>query len=110
VEIFSTLPFSLAVDFAVRLIWRISAGASAFHWRYQIAELGRTHRVFALDLIGFGFTDKPNITYTNKYWGQQVDILGNCIVNSIIAKPAIKVTFQYRLVNIMMVRVGLISM
>ncbi|EWM23072.1 alpha beta fold family protein, partial [Nannochloropsis gaditana] len=38
-------------------------GASAFHWRYNIPALARTHRVFALDLLGFGLSDKPLTEY-----------------------------------------------
>lgn len=34
-------------------------GASSYSWRYVIPELARTHRVIALDLKGFGQSDKP---------------------------------------------------
>lgn len=37
--------------------------ASVEYWTYNIAELAKTHRVFALDLVGFGRTEKPNISY-----------------------------------------------
>ena len=59
--------------------------------RYQIAGLASSHRVYALDLLGFGFrysvcflywykstntdtegSDKPNITYCNTLWGHQL--------------------------------------
>jgi len=59
-------------------------GASGFHWRYQIAELGKHHRVYALDLLGFGLSDKPNITYSNEYWGQQV----SSFIREVVGEPA----------------------
>jgi pimeloyl-ACP methyl ester carboxylesterase len=34
-------------------------GASTYLWRFMIPELARTHRVIALDLKGFGRSDKP---------------------------------------------------
>jgi pimeloyl-ACP methyl ester carboxylesterase len=51
-------------------------GASADHWRKNLPELASNHRVYALDLIGFGFSDKPkpgqDIDYTFETWGQQI--------------------------------------
>lgn len=37
----------------------VGAGASSFMWRKNFDELSRDFRVFALDLLGFGFSDKP---------------------------------------------------
>ncbi|MEM7619952.1 MAG: alpha/beta hydrolase [Pseudomonadota bacterium] len=34
-------------------------GANIFSWRYLIPELSKTHRVIAVDLKGFGLSDKP---------------------------------------------------
>ncbi len=34
-------------------------GASAYSWRDVVAELERDHRVIAVDLSGFGFTERP---------------------------------------------------
>jgi pimeloyl-ACP methyl ester carboxylesterase len=36
-------------------------GASAYHWRYNIPVLAASHRVYAVDLLGFGWSDKPLI-------------------------------------------------
>jgi pimeloyl-ACP methyl ester carboxylesterase len=37
----------------------IGAGASSFMWRRNFDDLARDFRVYALDLLGFGFSDKP---------------------------------------------------
>lgn len=56
-------------------------GASSAHWRKNIAELAETGRVYAIDLIGFGGSDKPApgplqpgrcVEYIFETWGQQV--------------------------------------
>lgn len=51
-------------------------GAHSDHWRKNLPELGLTHRVYAIDLIGYGQSAKPEpgqpISYTFETWGQQV--------------------------------------
>lgn len=43
----------------------IGAGASSFMWRRNFDALARDFRVYALDLLGFGFSDKPaNVPYS----------------------------------------------
>jgi pimeloyl-ACP methyl ester carboxylesterase len=51
-------------------------GASLGHWRKNIPALAPFSRVFAIDLIGFGDSDKPapgqEISYTFETWGAQL--------------------------------------
>ncbi|MBN3958997.1 alpha/beta fold hydrolase [Nostoc sp. NMS8] len=51
-------------------------GASWGHWRKNIPVLAQSCRVYAIDLIGFGASAKPQpgekIAYTLETWGQQV--------------------------------------
>ncbi|MFM2061730.1 MAG: hypothetical protein RLZZ507_1400 [Cyanobacteriota bacterium] len=51
-------------------------GASWGHWCKNIPVLAETCRVYAIDLIGFGGSAKPQpgekITYTLETWGQQI--------------------------------------
>lgn len=45
-------------------------GASVGHWRKNIPVLAEAARVFAIDLIGFGASDKPpDFPYTFENWG-----------------------------------------
>jgi len=48
-------------------------GASAYHWRYQIPALAQHYRVYALDLLGFGWSEKALVEYSSGgLWGQQI--------------------------------------
>lgn len=51
-------------------------GASSIHWRKNIPELAKTCRVYAIDLLGYGKSDKPTpgepLAYTFETWSQQV--------------------------------------
>ncbi|ACK72785.1 alpha/beta hydrolase fold protein [Gloeothece citriformis PCC 7424] len=48
-------------------------GASIGHWRKNIPVLAeKGYRVFALDLLGFGNSDKPILNYTIELWQQQI--------------------------------------
>ncbi|GAB2279598.1 hypothetical protein Dimus_014240 [Dionaea muscipula] len=47
-------------------------GASAFHWRYNIPELAKKYKVYALDLLGFGWSEKPILEYDAMVWRDQV--------------------------------------
>lgn len=47
-------------------------GASAYHWRHNIPVLARDYHVYALDLLGFGWSDKPVMDYDASVWRDQV--------------------------------------
>eukprot|EP01041_Mallomonas_annulata_P000802 gene802-1561_t len=47
-------------------------GASVYHWRYNIPDLAKDHHVFAIDMLGFGLSDKPVIDYSAELWRDQV--------------------------------------
>jgi pimeloyl-ACP methyl ester carboxylesterase len=48
-------------------------GASSDHWRKTLNALNGTYQLFAIDLLGFGLSDKPapsaNVTYCFETWG-----------------------------------------
>ena len=41
--------------------------ASVEYWMYNFSELAKKHRVYALDMAGFGRSDKPKADYSAKY-------------------------------------------
>jgi len=48
-------------------------GASAYQWRYNIPSLAEKHRVFAMDLVGFGKSEKLVMDYSGgQIWSDQI--------------------------------------
>ena len=48
-------------------------GASAYQWRYNIPELAQNHRVYAIDLVGFGKSEKCVVDYSGGHiWSDQI--------------------------------------
>ncbi|XP_024518304.1 pheophytinase, chloroplastic [Selaginella moellendorffii] len=54
-------------------------GANCDHWRKNIPVLAERHRVYAIDLLGYGYSDKPSPRqaqpgnfYTFELWASQV--------------------------------------
>ncbi len=47
-------------------------GASILHWRKNIPILSEKHTVYALDLLGFGASQKPFTRYQIQLWSQLV--------------------------------------
>jgi pimeloyl-ACP methyl ester carboxylesterase len=45
------------------LVHGVYPGASAYEWRNNFESLSASHRVYGLDLLGFGLSDRPAITY-----------------------------------------------
>lgn len=66
----------------VLLIHGSGPGVSAWaNWRLVIPELAKTRRVIAPDMVGFGYTDRPEgVSYNMKNWAEQaialLDALG----------------------------------
>ncbi len=48
----------------VVLLHGIHAAASSFEWRHNFGYLSDRYRVFAIDLLGFGHSDRPATRYT----------------------------------------------
>ncbi len=47
-------------------------GASTDHWRKNIAELLNDFEVYAIDLLGFGRSEKPKLQYGGDLWRDQL--------------------------------------
>lgn len=46
-------------------------GASVYHFRYNIPVLARDYHVYAIDMLGFGLSDKPLVDYSAETWRDQ---------------------------------------
>lgn len=61
-------------------------GASIPHWRRNIATLSQNYTVYAIDLLGFGASDKPKgFAYTMEAWAELIlDFL-----HEVVQKPTV---------------------
>jgi len=62
-------------------------GASTDHWRKNIAELSQDFQVWAIDLLGFGRSAKPDIDYGADLWRDQIADF----IQEVIRQPVILV-------------------
>lgn len=62
------------------LIHDLTVGSSQYEYHNLIQSLAKNNEVYAIDLLGYGLSDKPNITYTNYLYVQQtIDFIKNII-------------------------------
>jgi pimeloyl-ACP methyl ester carboxylesterase len=47
-------------------------GASIGHWKHNLSFFSQHHTVYALDLLGFGASEKANTNYLISLWAEQV--------------------------------------
>ncbi|NJO41340.1 MAG: alpha/beta fold hydrolase [Cyanobacteria bacterium CRU_2_1] len=62
-------------------------GASTDHWRKNMAGLSQEFEVWAIDLLGFGRSTKPNIEYSGCLWRDQL----HEFIQTIVGQPAVLV-------------------
>lgn len=60
-------------------------GASTDHWRKNIAGLSQMFEVWAIDLLGFGRSAKPDIAYSGELWRDQL----HDFITEVIGRPAV---------------------
>jgi len=70
-------------------------GGNADHWRKNTPVLGRKGRVFAIDLLGYGYSSKPNpmtapqnTVYNFENWSRQL----HSFIEQIVGEPAFIMT------------------
>jgi len=62
--------YSLASETPIILLHGF--GASIGHWRQNLSQLAESHTVYALDLLGFGASQKAPANYDVSVWVEQV--------------------------------------
>ncbi len=50
------------------LVHGIGAGVNLYEWERSIKSLSKHYTVYALDLLGMGFSDKPQMTYSSYFF------------------------------------------
>ena len=68
-EIFAT---AAGAGSPVLLVHGISVGASSYEFRHLARLLAQRHRVIAIDLLGCGLSDKPNLDYASDLFVEQI--------------------------------------
>lgn len=54
------------------LLHDLTPDASGYEWNNIVDILAQNHRVYVIDLLGCGRSDKPDLTYTNFYYVQML--------------------------------------
>jgi pimeloyl-ACP methyl ester carboxylesterase len=63
------------------LLHHPNAGGSSWEWRKVFPALANQHTVYALDLLGFGLSEKPNVPYSGRMLAELVhDFLEDVVV------------------------------
>ena len=69
------------------LVHGFGPGASSYEWRKNIDALAEHFRVYALDLLGYGLSDRPAIDYTAETYA---DLISD-FLKEVIGKPTVVV-------------------
>lgn len=67
----------------ILLVHGIGIGCSGREWDNNVYELSLNYKVYTIDLLGFGCSDKPKMTYTSYMYSQLI----NDFIKDIIKKP-----------------------
>jgi pimeloyl-ACP methyl ester carboxylesterase len=69
------------------LVHGFGPGASSYEWRKNIDSLAQHFRVYAIDLLGFGLSDRPSIDYNAETYADLI----NDFLKEVIGKPTVVV-------------------
>jgi len=65
------------------MVHGIYPGAAALEYKEVMENFAKNYRVYAIDLLGFGYSDKPNVTYSTYLYVRLI----KDFVEGIIGKP-----------------------
>lgn len=69
------------------LVHSLAPGASSFEWRKNVDALAEQFRVYVIDLLGSGLSDRPAIDYTSETY---IDLIGD-FLKEVVGRPALVV-------------------
>ena len=52
------------------MVHDLAPASSGYEWKNLVGKLAETYTVYTIDLLGFGRSEKPNLTYTNYLYVQ----------------------------------------
>ena len=64
----------------VLLVHNLKEDSSSVEWSEIIPKLSRTNTVYAMDLLGCGRSDRPDITYTSYMYTQLIKAINRNII------------------------------
>lgn len=67
----------------------LTVGSSNYEYHRLINNLTENHEIYSIDLLGYGLSDKPSMTYTNNLYEQ---LISDFIMNVIKRKTSVIVT------------------
>ncbi len=71
------------------LIHNLNSYSSNYEWEHTINQFAKNHTVYAIDLLGCGHSDKPNLTYTTFMYTQ---LISDFVINVIRSKTDVIAT------------------
>ena len=71
------------------LIHDLTVGSSNYEYHRLINNLTENHEIYSIDLLGYGLSDKPSMTYTGSLFEQ---LISDFIINVIKRKTTVVVT------------------
>ena len=71
------------------LIHDLTVGSSNYEYHRLINNLTENHEIYSIDLLGYGLSDKPSMTYTSNLYEQ---LISDFIMNVIKRKTSVVVT------------------
>jgi pimeloyl-ACP methyl ester carboxylesterase len=79
----------------VLLLHGIHPAAWSYEWRSNVDALSETHDVYALDLLGFGMSDRPQVRYSARLYLRLIDDFAHQQIGEPVTLVASSLTAAY---------------